>query len=128
MGSGDVFCRFIDFSFDNLSTFSLSAASVLAILACGQQVAVVNDSTALTWEFNGNTVGFPGGSAVKNPYASAGDGGEAGGTGVGFQSLGQKDPPGGGNGDPFQYSCLGNPMDRGAWWATVHGIMESDMT
>ena len=92
MGSGDVFCRFIDFSFDNLSTFSLSAASVLAILACGQQVAVVNDSTALTWEFNGNTVGFPGGSAVKNPYASAGDGGEAGGTGVGFQSLGQKDP------------------------------------
>ena len=30
--------------------------------------------------------------------------------------------PGEGNGNPFQYSCLGNPMDRGAWWATVHGI------
>ena len=29
--------------------------------------------------------------------------------------------PGGGNGNPFQYSCLGNPMDRGAWWATVCG-------
>ena len=29
--------------------------------------------------------------------------------------------PGGGNGNPFQYSCLGNPMDREAWWATVHG-------
>ena len=34
-----------------------------------------------------------------------------------------------GNGNPFQYSCLGNPMDRGAWWASVHGIAkESDMT
>ena len=30
------------------------------------------------------------------------------------------------NGNPLQYSCLGNPMDRGAWWATVHGVAESD--
>ena len=30
--------------------------------------------------------------------------------------------PGGGNGNPLQYSCLGNPMDRGAWWTTVHGV------
>ena len=30
--------------------------------------------------------------------------------------------------NPFQYSCLGNPMDRGAWWATVHGVAELDMT
>ena len=30
--------------------------------------------------------------------------------------------PGGGNDDPLQYSCLENPMDRGAWWATVHGV------
>ena len=34
--------------------------------------------------------------------------------------------PGGGNGYPLQYSCLENPMDRGAWWATVHGVAESD--
>ena len=34
-----------------------------------------------------------------------------------------------GNGNPFQYSCLGNPMDRGAWWATVHRVArEWDMT
>ena len=33
--------------------------------------------------------------------------------------------PGGGNGNPIQYSCLGNPMDRGAWWAAVHGIAKS---
>ena len=33
--------------------------------------------------------------------------------------------PGGGNGNPLQYSCLGNPMDRGAWWATVHGVSKN---
>ena len=36
--------------------------------------------------------------------------------------------PGEGNGRPLQYSCLENPMDRGAWWATVYGVTESDMT
>ena len=33
-----------------------------------------------------------------------------------------------GNGNSLQYTCLGNPMDTGAWWATVHGVTESDMT
>ena len=33
--------------------------------------------------------------------------------------------PGEGKGNPLQYSCLGNPMDRGAWWATVHGVVKS---
>ena len=41
-----------------------------------------------------------------------------------IHSLGQEDP-GEGNGNPFQYSCLGNPMDRGAWQATVHGVGKS---
>ena len=36
--------------------------------------------------------------------------------------------PGGGHGNPLQYSCLENPMDRGTWWATVHRITESDMS
>ena len=36
--------------------------------------------------------------------------------------------PGEGNGNPLQYSCLGNPMDEGAWWVTVHGLTESDRT
>ena len=49
---------------------------------------------------------------VKNPPASAGDAGLIPGTGR---------SPGEGNGNPGQYSCLQNPMDRGAWWATVHG-------
>ena len=55
---------------------------------------------------------------MKNPPASTGDAGSIPGLGG---------SPGGGNGNPLQYSCLGNPMDRGAWWATVHGITkESD--
>ena len=48
----------------------------------------------------------------KTPPANAGDMGSV-------PSLGGC--PGEGNGNPFQYSCLRNPMDRGAWWATVHG-------
>ena len=41
------------------------------------------------------------------------------------QYLGREDPPGGGHGNPLQYSCLENPMDGGAWWATVRGVTES---
>ena len=41
---------------------------------------------------------------------------------------GSRRSPGEGNGNPLQYSCLENPMDRGAWWAIVHGVAESDMT
>ena len=61
-------------------------------------------------------MGFPGGSVVKNPPANAGDMGSFPGSGK---------SPGEGNGNPFQYSCLGNPTDRGAWWATVHGVAKS---
>ena len=41
------------------------------------------------------------------------------------RSLGWEDSPGEGKGNPLQYSCLENPMDRGAWWATVHGVAKS---
>ena len=41
------------------------------------------------------------------------------------QSLGWEDPPGEGNGNPLQYSCLENPVDRGAWQAIVHGVTKS---
>ena len=64
-------------------------------------------------------MGFPGGSVVKNLPASAGDAGDTG------SVPGTGKTPGGGNDNPFQYSCLGNPMDRGAWWATVHTVAKS---
>ena len=57
---------------------------------------------------------------VKNPPANAGDSGDMG------SVPGSVKSPGEGNGYPLQYSCLGNPMDGGAWWATVHGVTESD--
>ena len=41
------------------------------------------------------------------------------------QSLGWEESPGGGHGNPLQYSCLETPMDRGAWWATVYGAPKS---
>ena len=52
---------------------------------------------------------------VKNPPANAGDEGDMGLIPVSGRSSGE------GNGNPLQYSCLENPMDRGAWWVTVHG-------
>ena len=65
-------------------------------------------------------MGFPGGSVVKNPPANAGDAGS-------IPASGRS--PGGGHGNPLQYSCLENSMKRGAWRATVHEVTkESDMT
>ena len=61
-------------------------------------------------------MGFPGGSVVKNLYANAGDMGLISGLG---RSSGK------GSGNPFQYSCLGNPMDRGAWRVVVHRVTKS---
>ena len=60
-------------------------------------------------------MGFPGGSLVKNPPANAGDEGDACLISESGRSTGE------GNSNPFQYSCLENPMDRGAWQVTVVG-------
>ena len=57
--------------------------------------------------------GFAGGSDSKESACNAGDLGSIPGSGR---------SPGEGNGNPLQYSCLENSMDRGAWWATVHGV------
>ena len=63
---------------------------------------------------------LPGGSLVKNSPANSRDAGSIPGWGR---------SPGGGNGNPLHYSYLGNPMDRRAWWATVHGVIKkSDRT
>ena len=70
--------------------------------------------------FFNSSVGFPGGSTVKNPPANAGD----------MRSIpGSGRSPGEGNGNPLEYPCLGNPMDRGAWQAIVHRVTkELDVT
>ena len=59
---------------------------------------------------------------VKNLPANAGAAGDTGSVPESGRS------PGGGHGNPLQYSCLENPMDRGAWWTTVHRVSESDTT
>ena len=59
---------------------------------------------------------------VKNPPANAGDIRDAG----SIPGLGRY--PGEGHDNPLQSSCLGNPMDRGTWWAMIHRVAESDMT
>ena len=63
-------------------------------------------------------MGSPGGSVAKNPHANRGYTGLISGSGK---------SPGEGNGNLLQYSCLRNPMDSGAWWATVHRVAK-DMT
>ena len=60
-------------------------------------------------------MGFPCSTVVKNPSANAGDAGSI---------PGSKRSPGEGNGNPLQYSGLGNPIDRGAWQATVQGVIK----
>ena len=63
--------------------------------------------------------GLPGGSVGKESDYGAGDAGDTG----SVPGLGR--PPGGDDGNPLQYSCWGNPMDRGAWWATVLRVTKS---
>ena len=64
-------------------------------------------------------LGFPHGSVVKNPPANAGDAEDS------CLIPGSGRSPREGNGNLLQYSCLGNPMDRGAWEARVHGLAKS---
>ena len=74
----------------------------------------------LTWGLPWWSQGFPGGSDDKESACSAGDQGSIPGSGR---------SPGEGNGNPLQYSCLENPMDRGAWWGySPWGCKESHMT
>ena len=69
--------------------------------------------------YNWFSGGSPGGAVVKNQPTSTGD--------VGLIPRWGRSP-GGGDDNPLQYSCLGSPMDRGAWQAVVHGVIESDTT
>ena len=100
---------------------------------------IIASGPIISWEIDGETVetvsdfilggskitadgdcsqSFPGGSEVKASASNAGDPGSIPGSGR---------SPGEGNGNSLQYSCLENPMDRGAWWATVHEVTNSQI-
>ena len=66
--------------------------------------------------------GFPSGSVVKNPSANAGDTGDAG------LIAGSRRSPGEGYGNPLRYSCLGNPIDKGAWQVQSMGSQRDRMS
>ena len=71
---------------------------------------------SLYWQADSLPLSHHGSPRVKNLPANAGDS---------SLILGLGRYPGEGNGNPLQYSCLRNPMDRGAWWAAVHGVAKS---
>ena len=71
-----------------------------------------------SWEAFYAKPGFPGGSDGKESACNTGEPGSMPGSGR---------APGERNGYPLQFSCLENPMDRGAWWAAVHRVAESDI-
>jgi len=75
--------------------------------------------TSCVWEREEEGVGFPGSSDGKESACSAGDPDSIPGSGR---------SPGEGNGNPLQYTCLENSMNRGTWWVTVHRVAESDTT
>ena len=78
----------------------------------GLQRVIHDWATELNWTMK---KGFPGSLLVKNPPANAGNEG----------SIPSGRSPEEGNGNPLQYSCLENSMDRGAWWVTIYGVAKS---
>ena len=71
------------------------------------------------YQDNPSVWGLPGGAVVKNLPANTGDARDTG------SIPGSGRSPGVGNGNPHHYSCLGNFMDKGSWWTTVHGVAKS---
>ena len=90
-------------------------------------LAFTRDSQILFWNFSNflwryPTRVLPWGLTGKESSCRAGGAGGAGGTGDASSILGSGRLQGEGNGNPLQYSCLENPMNRGAWWAAVHRV------
>ena len=92
-----------------LSRWALNAMTCLPVKGRQREI----------WEMTQNREAFQVALAVKNPPDNAGDLRDEG------LILGLGSSPGGGHGNPLQYSCLEHPMDRGAWWARVHGLAKS---
>ena len=90
--------------------------SGFTLLKFSEVCSVPGSSHLLSFSFLVYVWGFPGGTVVKNPPADAGDTGLIPGSGG---------SPAGGNGDPLQYSCLENSMDRGVSKAAVHMVAKN---
>ena len=80
------------------------------------EIHLYKSKSVSRWVHLPNRMGFPGGSDGRESACNAGDA-------TSIPGLGRY--PEAGNGNSLQYSCLGNPMDRGAWWAVVHGLAKS---
>ena len=89
--------------------------NIMHIQGLAQTLLVATDRNSNSLNLK-EKVGFPGSTVVKNLPANAGDAGSVPGSGR---------SSGGRNGNPLQYSCLENPMDRGVWRATIHGVAQS---
>ena len=89
------------------------AQSILQDVGMSSQEGKNFSASSATEKSKEKQLGFPGGSVVTNPPAHAVHAGL-------IPGLGRS--PGEGNGNPLQYSCLGNPMEGGAWRATAHGV------
>ena len=89
---------------------------------CWMKYSIDVNCLQLMWDLLRSTLcGFPGSSVVKNPWENAGATGDA----DLIPRSGRS--PGEGNGHTLQYSCQDNPMDKGTWWATVHGVAKSQI-
>ena len=100
----------------SLTCFLLLSADFFSCVLTCVFVFGCSGSLFLSRLFSVCFLGFPGGAEVKASACNVGDLGS-------IPGLGRS--PGEGNGNPLQYSCLVNPMDGGAWWATVHGVTKS---
>ena len=109
------------FSFFFFVWLSWPEIPMLCWLKCGKSghPCLVSDCKWKAFSFLLVSMGFPGGSVGKEPACSAGDTRDTG------LILGSGRTLGGGHGNTPHYFCLENPMDRGVWWDTVHGVAES---
>ena len=108
--------------FKKLSRWFQCAAKAGKHLTNSISLLTLSFNSQISWKICPYILSFGGflyGLVVKNPPASAGDTGDAG------LIPGSGRSPGVGNGNPLQYSCLENPMNKGSWWTTVQGDAKS---
>ena len=102
----------------SISVISLNVNDLNSPIKRYGLVELILKKIAFSYMLPTRNSGFQGGSVVKNQPAKAADAGEE----SLIPGLGRS---GGGNGNPLQYSCLENSMDRGTWQATVHGVTKN---